>query len=135
MKTNDELIEELKAWGWSTEAARQAFTHEQMVKIRDILTQKDADVEEAVNEALLTKTQYAEIAKGWGAEGSDRYEGYIQGAMDVNARVIWSLAGNGIAVDIGLTPLKQPTPDLVSIEDKKQTNLPDHSELDQEDSK
>lgn len=46
MKTNDELIEELKAWGWSTEAARQAFTHEQMAKIRDVLTQKDAEAAE-----------------------------------------------------------------------------------------
>lgn len=79
MKTNNELIEEFN----------HRFYHERHLEddgginadewLRTTLTQRDAEVAEAINEALLTKTQYAEIAKGWGAEGSDRYEGYIQG--------------------------------------------------------
>jgi hypothetical protein len=75
------------------------FHHQELQKARE---QRDKEVVKAIDKALITKTKYAEQARGWGAEGSDRYLGYIDGAMNVNGRVFWELAGIGIAPNLGI---------------------------------
>ena len=59
------------------------------------------------NKGLPTIEQIKQSALGWGKEGSERYEGYIQGAKDVNVLVIWELCSHGIPLNLDGKP---PTP-------------------------
>lgn len=98
-KAVDELSKERT--GFLDHIAKLEKTHqEELQKARE---ERDKKVVEAIDKALLTKTEYAEHARGWGAEGSDRYLGYIDGAMDVNGRIFWELAAIGIAPNLGIT--------------------------------
>lgn len=96
--------------------------------IRTLLTTKDAERDEAVEAArrevlqgiydkgLPDPEQIRTAARGWGKEGSERYEGYISGANDVIGLVTWEMYSHGIVLDT--MPYYEPTP-----EDQKATDI------------
>ena len=80
-------------------------------KLDRLLSSRDTYWKEVLqgiyNKGLPTIEQIKQSALGWGKEGSERYEGYIQGAKDVNGLVIWELCSHGIPLNLDGKP---PTP-------------------------
>ena len=86
--------------------------------LNNLLSSRDTYWKEVLQgvygKGLPTIEQIKQSALGWGKEGSERYEGYIQGAKDVNGLVIWELCSHGIPLNLDGKP---PTP--ITNEDKK----------------
>ena len=93
------------------ESVRVSVLTDLQTLIKEIISSHDTYWKEVLqgiyNKGLPTIEQIKQSALGWGKEGSERYEGYIQGAKDVNGLVIWELCSHGIPLNLDGKP---PTP-------------------------
>lgn len=52
LKTVEEVMEQLKNWGWSTDGGKEAFTHEQFKQIQITISLNRQDIERVLVEGL-----------------------------------------------------------------------------------
>lgn len=60
-------------------------THEREVR------EKRTKILQSIYDSLPTTAEREAMARGWGKEGTDRYEGFVDGAKEITGRVAWAI--------------------------------------------